>query len=177
MNADTVRRLENIVRFGTIDSVTPSSPFHTVTVSLNGIVTGQLRLLNIRAGKDQTHDLPSKGEECLVLSPSGELAQGVVIIGLNNADFPTISQNPDVVIRMFEDGAVISYDKNSHHLDAILPSGGTATLKADLKIDGKLHVTQDITTDADVKAGFISLKNHKTSGVQSGSSTSGKPIP
>ncbi|WP_269915415.1 phage baseplate assembly protein V [Acinetobacter sp. HY1485] len=177
MNADTIRRLENIVRFGQIDSVTPSSPFHTVTVSLNGIVTGQLRLLNARAGKDQTHDLPSKGEECLVLSPSGELAQGVVIVGLNNDEFPTISQNPNVVIRMFEDGAVISYDKKAHHLGAILPNGATATIKADLLVDGKLHCTKDITTDADVKAGDISLKKHKTSGVQSGSNTSGVPSP
>lgn len=175
MNIDTLRRLENIVRLGQIDSIELSTPFHTVTVNLGGIVTGKLRLISLRAGKDQSHDLPNIGEECIVLSPSGELTQGVVIVGLNNSAFPTISQNPDIVIRLFEDGAVISYDKKNHHLEAILPEGGTTKIKSDVYIDGKLHTTQDITTDADVKARDISLRNHKTKGVKGGSDTAGVP--
>ncbi|MFX5896085.1 phage baseplate assembly protein V, partial [Acinetobacter baumannii] len=71
MNAESNRRLENMIRLGRIKTVIPSSPFHKVTVNLGDIVTKELRLLNLRAGKDSTHDLPSIDEECIVFSPCG----------------------------------------------------------------------------------------------------------
>lgn len=221
MNADIYRRVENLIRVGRIKTVTPSKPFHTVTVNLGDIVTKELRVLNLRAGKDSTHDLPNIGEECLVLSACGVLELGVVLVGLNNEDFPTPSQDPDVKLRMFEDGAVISYDTKNHSLQAILPADATAvltapgglTVNADTTINGKLfvngdqtnvgnvqidgstamtgnntvggsqlvqgssHSSGDFSTEADVKAGDISLKLHKTSGVKSGGDTSGGPVP
>ncbi|WP_336152619.1 phage baseplate assembly protein V [Acinetobacter ursingii] len=221
MNAETLRRLENMLRIGRIKTVTPSSPFHTVTVNLGDIVTKELRVLNLRAGKDSTHDLPSINEECLVLSPCGVIELGVVLVGLNNEDFPTPSQGPYIKLRVFEDGAVISYDTKNHSLQAILPADATAivtapgglTVNADTTINGKLfvngdqtnvgnvqidgstamtgnntvggsqlvqgssHSSGDFSTEADVKAGDISLKSHKTSGVKSGGDTSGGPVP
>ena len=221
MNADIYRRVENLIRAGRIKTVTPSKPFHTVTVNLGDIVTKQLRLLNLRAGKDATHDLPSINEECIVFSPCGVLELGIVVVGLNNEDFPTPSQDPVIKLRMFEDGAVISYDTKNHSLQAILPAGATAiltapgglTVNADTTINGKLfvngdqtnvgnvqidgstamtgnntvggsqlvqgssHSSGDFSTEADVKAGDISLKSHKTSGVKSGGDTSGVPTP
>ena len=54
MNAETNRRLENFVRLGRIKTVIPSSPFHKVTVIIGDIVTTELRLINLRAGKDLT---------------------------------------------------------------------------------------------------------------------------
>ncbi|MGA4742588.1 phage baseplate assembly protein V [Acinetobacter junii] len=221
MNADIYRRVENLIRAGRIKTVTPSKPFHTVTVNLGDIVTKQLRLLNLRAGKDATHDLPSINEECIVFSPCGVLELGIVVVGLNNEDFPTPSQDPDIKLRLFEDGAVISYDTKNHSLQAILPAGATAvltapgglTVNADTTINGKLfvngdqtnvgnvqidgstamtgnntvggsqlvqgssHSSGDFSTEADVKAGDISLKSHKTSGVKSGGDTSGVPTP
>ncbi|MBN6536980.1 phage baseplate assembly protein V [Acinetobacter pittii] len=221
MNAETIRRLENTIRLGRIKSVTPSSPFHKVTVNLGDIVTKELRLLNLRAGKDSTHDLPSDGEECIVLSPCGVIELGIVVVGLNNEDFPTPSQDPDIKLRVFEDGAVISYDTKNHSLQAILPANATAILTApggltvngDTTINGNLitngdsttngnvqtngstaitgnntvggsqlvqgssHSSGDFSTEGDVKAGDISLKLHKTSGVQSGGDTSGVPVP
>ncbi|HEO1767581.1 phage baseplate assembly protein V [Acinetobacter baumannii] len=221
MNAETIRRLENTIRLGRIKTVTPSSPFHTVTVNLGDIVTKELRLLNLRAGKDSTHDLPSKGEECIVLSPCGVIELGIVVVGLNNEDFPTPSQDPNIKLRVFEDGAVISYDTNNHSLQAILPANATAiltapgglTINGDTTINGNLitngdsttngnvqtngstamtgnntvggsqlvqgssHSSGDFSTEGDVKAGEISLKLHKTSGIQSGGDTSGVPVP
>lgn len=69
-----------------------------------------MRLLNLRAGKDSTHDLPSIDEECIVFSPCGVIELGVVVVGLNNEDFPAQSLDPDIKFRAFEDGAVLSYD-------------------------------------------------------------------
>lgn len=184
MNAETNRRLENLIRLGTIDSVILSQIAHTVTVNLGDIVTAPLRLINLRAGKDKSHDLPSLGEECVVISPSGELALGLVICGLNNENFPTPSQDPAIKLRVFEDGAVICYDTNNHILEATLPKDGKAILTApqgltiygNVSIHGNLNTTGDIETNADVKAGSISLKNHKHNAVKGGSDTSGGAI-
>lgn len=173
MNVETIRRLENTIRLGRIKTVTPSSPFHTVTVNLGDIVTKELRLLNLRAGKDSTHDLPSKGEECIVLSPCGVIELGIVVVGLNNEDFPTPSQDPDIKLRVFEDGAVISYDTKNHSLQAILPANATAILTApggltvngDTTINGNLITNGDSTTNGNVQTnGSTAMTGNNTVG-------------
>lgn len=186
MNAEMNRRLENVIRLGRIKTVTPSKPFHTVTVDLGDIVTDELRVLNLRAGKDSTHDLPSIKEECVVFSPAGELALGIVVVGLNNENFPTPSQDPDIKLRLFEDGAVISYDTKNHSLQAILPSGATAiltasgglTVNADTTINGKLFVNGDQTNIGNVQIdGSTAMTGNNTVGgsqlVQGSSYSSG----
>ena len=203
MSAESNRRLENIIRFGKIKTVNPSKPIPTVTVDLVDIVTDEIRFITTRAGKDSTWDPPSVGEEVMVLSPCGELGLGVAIGSFYNDEHPAPSDDPNLKLRMFEDGCVISYDIATHHLSAILPDSGQATLtapggvtvNADTTINGNLKVTGNNTvlgsqsvdgtshskgtfsTDGDVVAGDISLKKHRTSGVQSGSSNSGVPIP
>lgn len=183
MSAELHRRLENIIRFGTIKTIHPAKPFTTVTVTIGEITTAKLRYISLRAGKTKTWDPPTIGEEVIVLSPSGVLEMGVAIAGLNNAENPSPSDDLNQTIRIFEDGCFLSYDIKTHHLEAVLPEGGTCDITADVKINGKLEVSGtiysggNITTNADVIAGDISLKNHKTSGVKSGGETSGGPIP
>lgn len=184
MNADAYRRLENMVRFGTVKTINPSKPIPRVIVNLGDIETPEIRCLNLRSGDDATWDMPSMNEECVVISPCGDIGPtSFVLYGFYNDDHPAPSDDLNQKIRMFADGCVIAYDISAHHLSAVLPSGGTAKIVADVEIFGQLHVTkgitcnEDISTPADVTAGNISLKNHKTSGVQSGPGTSGGPIP
>lgn len=184
MNADANRRLENIVRFGTVKTINPSKPIPRVIVNLGDIETPEIRCLNIRSGDDATWDMPSTNEECVVISPCGDIGPtSFVLYGFYNDDHPAPSDDLNQKIRMFADGCVIAYDIKEHHLSAVLPSGGTAQIVADVEVVGKLHVTkgitagEDISTPADVKAGDISLTKHKTSGVQSGTGNSGGPIP
>lgn len=209
MNADILRRLENLIRLGTIKTINPSEPYLTVTVETGEITTGQLRYVNLRAGDDKTWDPPSIGEEVIIFSPCGVLEIGFVLGGLNNLTHPVISKDLNKNIRLFADGCSISYDTKNHALDVILPANGTAvitalgglTINANTTINGNVqvngstamtgnntvggsqlvqgssHSTGEFSTDADVKAGNISLKQHKTSGVKSGGDTSGVPIP
>lgn len=210
MNADANRRLENIVRFGTIKTINPSKPIPRVIVNLGDIETPEIRCLNIRSGDDSTWDMPSTNEECVVISPCGDIGPtSFVLYGFYNDDHPAPSDDLNKKIRMFADGCVIAYDIAAHHLSAVLPSGGTAVLTADggvtvngdttingnLQVNGSTamtgnntvggsqlvqgssHSSGQFSTEADVTAGNISLKNHKTSGVQPGSGTSGGPTP
>lgn len=184
MSADNNRRLENIVRFGTIKTINPSKPIPRVIVILGDIETPEIRCLNIRSGEDANWDMPSVNEECVVISPCGDIGPtSFVMCGFYNEDHPAPSDNLNQKLRMFSDGCVIAYDVSTHHLDAILPSGGSARIVANVEIDGALHVTKGITagenisTPADVVAGEISLKKHKTDKVQAGNGQSGDPIP
>ncbi|MCO8066810.1 phage baseplate assembly protein V [Acinetobacter schindleri] len=183
MSAELHRRLENLIRFGTIKAIYPAKPFTTVTVTIGAITTAKLRFVSLRAGKTKTWDPPTIGEEVVVFSPSGVLEMGIAVAGLNNEDNPSPSDDLNKTIRIFEDGCLLSYDTKTHHLDAVLPEGGTCNVTADVQITGKLHVTETITagdnisTVADVLAGDISLTNHRTSGVKAGSEESGGPIP
>ncbi len=210
MNADINRRLENIVRFGTIKTLNPSKPIPRVTVNLGDIETPEIRCLNIRSGDDTTWDMPSIDEECVVISPCGDIGPtSFVLYGFYNENNPSPSDDLNQKIRMFADGCIIAYDISAHHLSAILPSGGKATITADggvtvngdttingnLQINGSTamtgnntvsgsqlvqgssHSTGSFSTEADVKAGEISLKTHKTTGVKAGGDISGDPTP
>lgn len=183
MNAELHRRLENLIRLGTIKTIHPAKPFTTVTVTIGEITTGKIRFISLRAGKTKTWDPPSIGEEVMVFSPSGVLELGVAIAGFNNQENPSPSDDLNKTIRIFEDGCLLSYDTKNHHLEAVLPEGGTCDITGDVKINGKLEVSEtihagaDITTDKDVIAGEISLQKHRTDKVQPGNGQSGGPIP
>lgn len=208
MNADINRRLENLIRFGTIKTVNPSKPIPLVTVDLDDIVTPEIRFFNARSGDDSNWDPPSLDEEVMVISPCGEIGPtSVVFYGLYNNEHPAPSDDLNQKIRVFADGCVIAYDISAHQLSAILPSGGKAivtanggiTVNGDTTINGNLqingstamtgnntvggsqlvqgssHSTGAFSTEADVKAGSISLKEHKHPGDSGG--TTGGPIP
>ncbi len=181
--SEIIRRLENIVRFGSIDTVDLEKAL--CTVNLGDIKTAQLNWLNVRVGTDSTWDPPTAGERCVVFSPSGELAQGVVLFGIYSEDNPAPAHSENIKLRKFSDGTVIQYDTSSHVLKATLTDGGKVeitasggiTLNGNTTINGSLSTTQDITSKADVKAGNISLSSHKHTGVKGGGETSGVPVP
>ena len=175
MNADTNRRLENIVRFGTIKTINPSKPIPRVIVNLGDIETPEIRCLNIRSGDDSTWDMPSTNEECVVISPCGDIGPtSFVLYGFYNDDHPAPSDDLNQKIRMFADGCVIAYDVSAHYLSAILPSGGTAVLTA----DGGVTVNGDTTINGNLQVnGSTAMTGNNTVGgsqlVQGSSHSSG----
>lgn len=175
MNADANRRLENIVRFGTIKTINPSKPIPRVIVNLGDIETPEIRCLNIRSGDDSTWDMPSINEECVVISPCGDIGPtSFVLYGFYNDDHPAPSDDLNKKIRMFADGCVIAYDVAAHHLSAVLPSGGTAVLTA----DGGVTVNGDTTINGNLQVnGSTAMTGNNTVGgsqlVQGSSHSSG----
>lgn len=175
MNADANRRLENIVRFGTVKTINPSKPIPRVIVNLGDIETPEIRCLNIRSGDDATWDMPSINEECVVISPCGDIGPtSFVLYGFYNDDHPAPSDDLNKKIRMFADGCVIAYDIAAHHLSAVLPSGGTAVLTA----DGGVTVNGDTTINGNLQVnGSTAMTGNNTVGgsqlVQGSSHSSG----
>lgn len=172
---DLLRRLENLIRLGTIAAVDHQAA--RCTVSTGGLSVPNLPWLALRAGDSSDWDPPTVGEQCILVAPSGEPALGVALVGLYSQQRPAPSNSATVRRRKYPDGAVIDYDHATHTLSGSLPAGGKAQLTAPggVTILGNVDITGTVTVSEDVLAAGISLVNHKHGGVQTGSGTTAVP--
>ncbi|KTT36262.1 baseplate assembly protein [Pseudomonas oryzihabitans] len=187
------RLLENLIRLGTIaavdhGSLTEPRPAR-VRVQSGELLTGWLPWLTLRAGSSREWDPPTLGEQVVMLSPSGQTTQGIVLCGLFSQLLPANGDRADLHRRSYPDGAVIEYDSQAHRLSAVLPAGGVTQLtstggitivgpithQGDYTQTGNQQVTGQVTVSQDVVAAGISLVKHKHGGVQSGGSQTGAP--
>jgi len=160
------RILASLVRFGRVVAVDYSQAL--ATVDFDGELVEGIVWLKQRAGDDRSWSAPSKDEYVLVLSASGDLSQGVILGALEQSKFPNAGADANPVT-VYSDGTTIQYDKNSHVLNIQMGSGGK------VMISGDVEVTGNITTTGDVKAGTVSLKNHKHGGIYVGGSLTQVP--
>lgn len=176
--ATLARLIENLIRFGTIAETQMKPP--RVRVKTGGLTTGWLPWLVLRAGADVDWDPPTVNEQVLLLSPSGQLANAVVITGIYSDAIPANGDRAGLHRRTYQDGAVIEYDSVAHELRAQLPAGGTTELISSGGIHlvgpvthegdytqtgsysqtGNQTVTGKVTVSADVVAAGISLVKH-----------------
>ena len=181
------RMLENLIRFGVIAAVQMEPP--RVQVKTGSLTTAWLPWLALRAGSDREWDPPTVDEQVILFSPSGQLANGIVVTGLFSDHIPANGDRPGLHRRTYADGAVIEYDSVQHHLNATLPDSGTTSLvskgginiigpinhQGDYNQTGNQNVVGLVTVSEDVVAANISLVNHLTTGVKQGNDQSGKP--
>lgn len=109
------RLLANIVIIGTVLEVDLARV--RCRVQSGGLDTQWLRWHTPRAGATRTWDPPTVGEQCIVLSPSGDTANGVVFYGFNSDNIPAPSHSADDHVTEYPDGARISYNHATHHLE------------------------------------------------------------
>lgn len=173
--ADLSRRLENMIRLGTIAEVRHSRT-PQVRVQLGSIVTNWLPVTTAHAGNKKTWCPPSPDEQCIVFSPSGDIGAGIVIAGLNSKHQPAPDDDENNTRTVYPDGAVIDYNHTKHTLVVNLPEGGSAMLtvpgsvvvKSDgITLDtqetvctGSLLVKEGIHAEGDITSGNISLCFH-----------------
>lgn len=180
------RRLANIVRIGTVKETDPSGPVPKVRVKIGQLVTAWLPVLTQRAGNDQANWLLDENEQVMVLAPSGELGQGVVVGSLNQASRPATTHDPNLVRTTYQDGALMSYHKSSHELVIRLPNDGQLSLEAPggLMITGDVWVTGDISASGDITDKTRSMADdrelfnaHIHKGVRAGGDVTQLPTP
>ncbi|MBK3450057.1 phage baseplate assembly protein V [Pseudomonas haemolytica] len=187
--AALARLLENLIRFGVIAAVQMEPP--RVQVTTGKLTTAWLPWLALRAGADREWDPPTVGEQVILLSPSGQLANGIVVTGVFSDHVPANGNRAGLHRRTYADGTVIEYDSIAHHLNATLVDGGTTNLiskgginlvgdithQGDYIQTGNQNITGRVDVSEDVVAAKVSLVNHLTSGVKQGGEQSGVPIP
>lgn len=169
------RRLENIIRLGTVHSVDHDTV--RCRVQSGRLVTQWLPWFAARAGETRTWDPPTVGEQAVVLSPSGEAAAGIVFYGINSDAHPAPSDSPDRHLIKYPDGATVAYDHASGHLSA------TGIQTADIQADTSITLTTPLTlihgevrqTGGPLSSNGIVLHNHHHTGVETGGGQSGGP--
>lgn len=177
------RLLENLIRLGTVAEVDhgslPDKRPARVRVQSGDLLTGWLPWAALRAGTTRDWDPPTVGEQVLVLSPSGQTAQGIAITGLFSALIPANGHRAGLHRRTYPDGAVLEYDSVAHQLLATLPAGGRVEIVAPggFKLQGNVDIDGLVTVTRDVVAAGISLVKHSHGGVQVGNAQTGAPTP
>ena len=166
--AELNRKIENMVRHGVVEDVKPS--LCTVRLS-ETLVTDWLQYQVPAAGGVSVHRMPSRGEACIVLSPSGNLEAGRVVFGFASNQYPEPSQAANETVVLFPDGARIVYDHTASHLDIsgiatanITASGSTLIKCPDNTVDGNLNVTGLAT----LMGGFVLSGGNGSTGVITG---------
>jgi phage baseplate assembly protein V len=105
------RRLANVVFLGKIVEADYSQTIPKLKIKIGNLQTAWLLMLTQRAGNDVSWWPLEVGEQVLVLSPSGELNQGVVLGAINQKAFAAPGNSADVHRHVYSDGAVIEYNR------------------------------------------------------------------
>ena len=160
------RILANLIKIGRVDSVDLAAG--TATVNFDGELVSGLEWSKSRAGADRSWNGGyTKGEQVLVLSPSGDLSQGVIAFALSQTTFPNAGTNENPK-HIYADGTVVEYDKVKHTLliDAT-ESDGHVVIKCDTaKIESKTSIILD--TPNTICTGNLSVANSLSVGAEGG---------
>ncbi len=197
MQADNARRLEQIIRIGTIADIDHARAL--CRVACGNLTSDWLPWRELRTGATRTWNPPTLGEQCEWISPSGNSdGGGYVAAGLYSANAP--STDPHETLTIYPDGARISYNHGSgalnvsgiktatvqatEHVTVDCPEStltGNVTIKGDLTIEGKtqakalLSYASGMTGKGGATINGIAFETHTHSGVQSGGSKTGAP--
>lgn len=153
--ADLFRRIENIISIGTLSQIDDEQ--NLARVKIGELETNWLPL-PAAIGNNFIASTPAKiGTQAVVLSPSGDLAQGIItnLIFSDAQPSPNTDKNIDVI--KFKDGSKIAYNSATSTLDII----ASDVLKINIGGNASLIVGGDINANisgnANVKAAGINL--------------------
>ena len=170
MNADYQRKLHNIATIGTVFAVNPSD--QTMRLAVGDNETDWLPMPALAAGQVSVWRCPSVGEQFLLVSPSGELANAIPVISLYSKHMPSPSTDPNEIFVRYNDRDMLKIDTRGSKLHLTINNttlDSTVLITGDLQVGGKIHA------DGDIVAGSISLQNHRHGGVKGGSDSTGAP--
>ncbi len=148
---DLGRRLANIIRLGSIQEIDYQRAL--ATVKIGELETDWLPWVTANSGNNKNWNPPEIDEQVMVLSPGGELDQGIILPSLYKNNAP--ENSADIQSITFQDGSKISFDRSSGSLDL--------NLKGDATIN--------VTGNAQIKASSIMLNGTTDLG-----GSGGKPI-
>lgn len=152
--AEIARLIENLLRLGTVAETQHGKP-PRVRVRTGGITTDWLPWAERRAGRTRTWSPPTKGEQVLLFSPSGDLRNAVVLTGIPTDANDVPSHSQDETVTEYPDGARTTYN---HAASALFVTGvRTVVLEAAASV---LVKCPDTTFDGNVTVkGLLSYQN------------------
>ena len=168
---DLERRVADMIRIGTISHTDYSDPAAPrVRVQYGENTTGWLPWAPKRAGRSRTWEPLKVGEQVIIASPSGDLAQGVVFGSLNYNDRPAPANGAHETVTEWDGGIRESVDDDGNEYTLTVPAGGMIRLSVggtslEMKSD---HIKLTIgATTLELRADGTTLTTPQFQGVQS----------
>jgi phage baseplate assembly protein V len=158
---DLQRRLSNLVRIGTIGELSGNA----ATVVIEGDdgvqnTTDPRPWLSGRAGPDADWHAPEPGEQVVLLSPDGNMSNGLILPGLYSTQFPAPADSADVWRKKFKDGTIIEYDRAGHKLTVNLGEGSALVIAKDVIVDAlNTTTTGNLTVEKNLTVQGVSALN------------------
>lgn len=121
--AEASRRISNLLRVGTIESVDLDAARAVARLN-DDLSTPALPWLVARAHEEIVWDAPAVGEQVIVLAPMGDLEQAVILGGIYSNGFPAPASEAARTLRVHADGAEDEYDSEAHRRRITLPANG-----------------------------------------------------
>ena len=197
------RMIANLIKQGNIVQTDPTQGL--VRVQCGEMTSDWLPYFVPAAGGVSVHRPPSVGENCIILSPSGEPANGLVLCGLASSQHPQPADTADKTVLKMPDGAVFEYDHAQGSLkirgiktaeiqaaQSITVDCPQTTVTGLLTVQGMLTYQAGMTgssgsgsaatitgnivhSGGSLKSNGITLHSHTHGGVQPGGSSTGAP--
>jgi phage baseplate assembly protein V len=150
--SDLAKRLSNIIRIGTIFEINHQTA--KARVKIGELETDFLPWANSNSGSNNSWNPPEIDEQVIILSPSGDLSQAVILPSLYKNNASNSDQNIKSIT--YQDGSKISFNVSSGALDLDLKGDVTIKVVGNANIEGdNINITgsSNITLDGNVDLG------------------------
>ncbi len=160
------RMLSNLITFAKVIAVDESKG--KLKAQAGEITSAWLGIATMRAGEDRHWWLPEVGEQVVIVAPSGDLNQGVVVGSLYCDAYPAPSNHQSRHCIRYKNGTTIEYDRETdtlttHCVGHIVTNAKTITIQAtthhqgDISIDGNVTINGNLSTSGNASvAGQLS---------------------
>jgi phage baseplate assembly protein V len=150
------RRFENLIRIGRVSKIHEKCTH--ARVKMGDLETSFLPISSARAYGDVESWSLEVGEQVIVLCPSGELSNGIIISSLYQKDYQPEPQGHIHKI-VYSDGTSIQYDKKEHALSISIPENGRISLSVNgnVSLEAKGDVSVKTEGTASVQAKTVKL--------------------
>lgn len=155
---DLLRRLENLIRIGIIIDVDLAGEIPLYRVKTGKNETDWIAATTQRAGTAKKSHPYTKGEQVVLMAPSGDIGAAMISHALNSDDNPSPDNHPTRDRTVYPDGAVIEYDPETSALNvtgiktAVIQASThitfdcpESTFTGNVMIDGNAQVTGTLT--------------------------------
>lgn len=184
---DLKRRLANSVLVGTVSAVDPEK--YRYRVKVGQLETDWLPMASPRAGGTRTYSSLTEGEQVTVVSPGGDISQGIILGSVAKEDRQAADKG-NIHRTIYDDETVVEYDHEAHALGVKMETGSAKVTIAGaefehtdsgwaFKVGG---VTVTITAGGlDITGGHVTHDgkeidaHHVHTGVEPGGGLSGVP--
>ena len=150
--SDLAKRLSNIIRIGTIFEI--NVQIAKARVKIGELETDFLPWANANSGNNNSWNPPEIDEQVIILSPSGDLSQAVILPSLYKNNASNSDQNIKSIT--YQDGSKISFNVASGALDLDLKGDITIKVVGNANIEGdniNIKGNSNITLDGNIDLG------------------------